>query len=64
MTNIKMNVKPGERFFRIIVGGILLVVVSYVPLNAPLTWLLACLGLILMLTGLAGWCPIYNLLKK
>jgi hypothetical protein len=43
-----------ERFARIILGGILLVAAAYIPMGAPLTWLLVVPGLFLLLTGLAG----------
>ncbi|MCU0640935.1 MAG: DUF2892 domain-containing protein [Candidatus Margulisbacteria bacterium] len=63
MSDIKMNLSTFERFARIIIGGIFLLVASYVPVSDLLAWLLVIVGLILMLTGLAGWCPLYSLLK-
>lgn len=59
---IEMNQSTFERFVRIIAGGILLLLATYVPMNTILTWILIILGLILMLTGLSGWCPLYKLL--
>jgi VIT1/CCC1 family predicted Fe2+/Mn2+ transporter len=60
---IKMNQSTFERFARIILGGLLLLLASYVPMNALLSWIAVLAGLILMLTGLAGWCPIYSALN-
>lgn len=60
---IKMNQSTFERFVRIILGGLLLLLASYVPMNALLSWIAVLAGLVLMLTGLAGWCPIYSVLN-
>ena len=54
-----MNQSTFERFVRIIIGGILMLVSTYVPMNPVLSWILVTLGLVLMLTGLSGRCPIY-----
>ncbi|HVN66971.1 MAG TPA: DUF2892 domain-containing protein [Candidatus Sulfotelmatobacter sp.] len=59
-----MNMNAGERFLRILVGGALLTVFSYLPLNTTLTWLLVFIALVLMLTGLAGYSPLYAFLKS
>ena len=59
MTEMKVNQSPFERFARIIIGGLLLVLATYVPMSAALSWILVVAGVILMLTGLAGYCPIY-----
>jgi len=58
-----MNQSTFERFVRIILGGLLLLLASYVPMNALLSWIAVLAGLVLMLTGLAGWCPIYSVLN-
>lgn len=63
MADLKMNQSTFERFARIVVGGILLILATYVPMGGILVWVLVIVGLILMLTGLAGWCPIYSLFK-
>jgi hypothetical protein len=62
MSDIKMNLSTADRFIRIIIGGALLMLATYVQMGAPLIWAAIVLGLILMLTGLAGYCPIYSLL--
>ncbi|OGC11954.1 hypothetical protein A3K48_05695 [candidate division WOR-1 bacterium RIFOXYA12_FULL_52_29] len=61
---IKKNQSTTERFIRIILGGGLLLVATYVPMAAILVWLLLIFGVILMLTGLAGYCPIKALIQK
>ena len=63
MTEIKMNMSTFDRFARIIIGGVLLLIVSNVPVSGLVAWVIVIAGLILMLTGLSGWCPIYSLLK-
>lgn len=63
MAEMKMNQSTFERFVRIIVGGILLILATYLPMGPALSWVLVIAGLVLMLTGLAGWCPIYSALK-
>ncbi|MFA4843679.1 MAG: DUF2892 domain-containing protein [Candidatus Margulisiibacteriota bacterium] len=62
MNEIKMNLSTADRFVRIIIGGGLLMLATYIQLGVPLTWAAIILGLILMLTGLAGYCPLYALL--
>jgi len=59
----KMNQSTTERFIRIIVGGSFMLLATYIKMNFILVWILIILGLILMLTGLAGVCPIYSLFK-
>ena len=63
MAEMKMNQSTFERFVRIIVGGILLILATYLPVGPALSWILVIAGLVLMLTGLAGWCPIYSALN-
>jgi hypothetical protein len=59
---MRKNQSDTERFIRIIIGGALLLAGTYVPMNGILSWALMLLGLVLMLTGLAGYCPCYGLL--
>jgi hypothetical protein len=56
------NQNDTERFIRIIIGGAFLLVGTYIPMNGVASWALILLGLVLMLTGLAGYCPCYALL--
>jgi len=59
----KINQSTLDRFVRIIVGGIFLLLASYIKMNGLLTWILVVLGILLMLTGLAGVSLIYSLLN-
>jgi hypothetical protein len=63
MADIRMNMSTFDRFARIIIGGVLLLIASYVPVANLVAWGLVLVGLVLMLTGLSGWCPIYSLCK-
>lgn len=63
MAEMKMNQSTFERFARIVAGGILIALATYIPMNTVLVWVVVIVGLILVLTGLAGWCPIYSLLN-
>ena len=54
MPEVTTDQSTFERFARIIVGGIFLLLTTYVPMNAVLSWILIVVGMILMLTGLAG----------
>jgi hypothetical protein len=58
---MKVNQSVPERFARIIVGGTLLLLASYIPMNVVLIWVLVIVGILLMFTGLCGWCPLYSL---
>ena len=51
------NIHPTERIVRIVVGALLASMAFWGPANP---WFL--LGLILLATGLVGWCPPYALL--
>ena len=59
---MQKNQNDIERFVRIIIGGALLLVGTYIPMNGIASWALMLLGLVLMLTGLAGYCPCYGVL--
>lgn len=58
-----MNQSDTERFVRIVIGGVLLLAATYVAMNIILVWVLIILGLILILTGLSGYCPCYKALR-
>lgn len=60
---IMTNQSTLERFARIIIGGGLLLLATYIPMSTIAVWILFLVGIVLMLTGLSGWCPIYALLK-
>lgn len=54
----KNNVGKVDRIIRIVVG-LVLVTNVFVGLTSPLGWI----GLILIVTGLGGICPLYSLLN-
>ncbi len=56
--NLKNNVGKIDRVVRIVLG-LLLIGNVFVGLQSPLGWI----GVILLLTGLFGTCPLYSLLK-
>ncbi|MDD5383240.1 MAG: DUF2892 domain-containing protein [Candidatus Margulisbacteria bacterium] len=59
---IERNESTTDRFIRIIIGGILVLATSYISMSTVLLFILLIVGLFLMLTGLAGFCPLYKLL--
>ncbi len=58
-----MNQSNLDRFIRILVGGALLIATSYITLHPVVFWAVTLLGIILLLTGLTGYCPIYHLFR-
>jgi len=55
--NMKKNIHPVERAVRISAGALIASLAFWGPAN---NWYL--LGLLPLITGLAGWCPPYQLL--
>jgi hypothetical protein len=55
---MQRNIGRAERIIRIVIGAGIVSLAFLGPKN-PWAWL----GLVPMLTGLAGWCPAYRLLK-
>ena len=53
---MKQNVKPVERFLRLLLGAVLL---SLVFLGPQTAW--GYIGLIAIVTALSGFCPLYQL---
>ena len=62
-TDLPMNLSTLERFVRIIIGGVILMLAAYLEMSTLLIYVLVSIGLILMVTGLSGYCPIYGSLK-
>ena len=54
----KNNVGKIDRIVRIVLG-VVLVTNVFVGLNSPLGWI----GLVLIVTGIGGICPLYSLLN-
>ncbi|HTY13005.1 MAG TPA: DUF2892 domain-containing protein [Candidatus Omnitrophota bacterium] len=57
------NVGMIDRAIRAILGIGLIWYALYHYLTPAWVWIVAILGLILIITGLSGYCPIYQLLK-
>ena len=51
---MKKNISQGERMARVVFG---IAALSTVFINPQSPWVY--LGIILWITGLAGWCPLY-----
>ncbi len=60
---MKTNVGSIDRVLRILVG-IALVVVGFVVIGGTVGIVLGVIGLVPLLTGLIGWCPLYLLFKR
>jgi len=63
MQNAPINVGSPDRIVRIILAIVLLWVVFYVPLPTLWVWIISVIGLILLFTGLFGFCLVYSLFK-
>jgi hypothetical protein len=55
---VKNNVGKVDRVIRIVLG-VLLVGNVFVGLQSPIGWI----GVVLLVTGILGTCPVYSLLK-
>lgn len=55
---MQRNIGKAERIIRIVIGAGIISLAFSGPKN-PWAWF----GLVPLLTGLAGWCPAYRLLK-
>jgi hypothetical protein len=61
--NLPRNVGTADRFLRI-AGGVVLLALALVGIPAaPLAYVAAIVGVILLATGTVGFCPIYFLLR-
>ena len=57
---MKQNVGRVDRWIRIVIGVVLLSLIVF--LSGGIRWI-GLIGLIPLITGLFGYCPIYSLLK-
>ena len=57
---MKQNVGRVDRWIRIVIGVVLLSLVVF--LSGGIRWI-GLIGLIPLITGLVGYCPIYSILK-
>ena len=60
---MKTNESMIDRVIRVVVGLALVFAVFYYPMAQVWLWILAILAIILIATGLAGFCPCYALFK-
>jgi uncharacterized membrane protein len=51
-----------DRFLKILAGGVLLFLASYLKLHTILVAVMFIVALWSIVTGLVGYCPLYNLL--
>lgn len=59
---VKGNVGNIDRVLRVLIG-IALVVIGFVVIQGTAGIVVGVIGVIPLLTGLIGWCPLYILLK-
>ena len=59
---IKKNENIFDRFVKVLVGAIVLFLIFYFKLNIILFLALLVFALFCVVTGLVGYCPLYNLL--
>jgi hypothetical protein len=55
---MKLNEASWDRIARVI-GGVALIGVGLLAITGGWGWALAAVGLVLVVTGIVGWCPIY-----
>ncbi len=60
---MKTNESTLDRVIRVLVGLVLLVLFFTQVVAGGLGYVVLVLGVILLLTGLVGYCPLYSLLK-
>lgn len=58
-----MNIGMIDRVVRIIIGIVLIAVFALNMVAAPWSYLVALIGLIALVTGVIGTCPLYSLLN-
>ena len=59
----EMNIGMIDRVVRIIIGIVLIAVFALNMVAAPWSYLVALIGLIALVTGVIGTCPLYSLLN-
>ncbi|MFV1970479.1 MAG: DUF2892 domain-containing protein [Acidimicrobiia bacterium] len=59
---MKNNEASWDRIVRVI-GGAALIIAGFTIVGGIWAWILPILGLVLLVTGLIGWCPIYSALR-
>jgi len=56
------NIGTCDRFVRIIVGIVLIAIAVLGWVTVPWAYLIALIGVIVLITGIAGWCQLYTIL--
>ena len=59
---MKVNMSNVDRVLRVLIG-IAMVVVGFAVLEGTAGIVVGIVGLIPLLTGLSGWCPLYTLIR-
>ena len=59
---MKVNMSSIDRVLRVLIG-IAMVVVGFAVLEGTTGIVVGIVGLVPLLTGLIGWCPLYTLFK-
>ena len=60
---MKTNESSLDRYIRVILGAVLLVLKFTGVVTGTLGWVFLAVGAIALITGLIGFCPLYALLK-
>lgn len=60
---MKPNESSMDRYIRVILGAVFLVLKFTGVVTGTFGWVLLALGAIALITGLIGFCPLYALLK-
>jgi hypothetical protein len=55
---VRLNEASWDRVVRVILG-VVLIGAGLIGVAGPFGWALAAVGLVLVVTGIVGWCPIY-----
>ena len=58
-----INMGTVDRVIRTILGLVAMWIVFYVPMSIAWLWVITIVGIVLIVTGLSGYCPAYIWLK-
>lgn len=60
---MKANEASWDRIARVVLG-VVLIGVGILAVGGGWGWVVAAIGLVPLVTGLVGWCPIYSVIGK